>query len=84
MDFTIKNKAISIVSKRNSGKSILVKYLIKDAIREQHFNKIFVISSTNCVNHFYNDFIEPTCIFDCKIHYYYIHYLIFNIYFLIL
>ena len=63
MDFTIKNKAISIVSKRNSGKSILVKYLIKDAIREQHFNKIFVISSTNCVNNFYNDFIEPTCIF---------------------
>ena len=53
MDFTIKNKAISIVSKRNSGKSILVKYLIKDAIREQHFNKIFVISSTNCVNHFF-------------------------------
>ena len=64
MDFTIKNKAISIISKRNSGKSQLVKYLIKDSIREKHFNKIFVISSTNCVNHFYNDFIEPTCIFD--------------------
>ena len=64
MDFTIKNKAISIISKRNSGKSQLVKYLIKDSIREKHFNKIFVISSTNCVNHFYNEFIEPTCIFD--------------------
>ena len=63
-DFTIKNKALSIVAKRNSGKSELVKYLIIDAIRNKLFNEIFVISSTNCVNHFYNEFIEPTCIFD--------------------
>ena len=27
-NFSLQNKAISIVSKRNSGKSILVKYLI--------------------------------------------------------
>ena len=64
MEFSIRNKTLSVVAKRNSGKSELVKYLIIDAIREKLFNKIFVISSTNCVNHFYNDFIEPTCIFD--------------------
>ena len=30
--FTIQNKSISIVAKRNSGKSCLVKYLLKYAI----------------------------------------------------
>ena len=61
MDFTILNKTIALVAKRNSGKSILLKYLIKEEI--QNFKKIFVICPTN-FNGFYNDWIQPNCIFE--------------------
>ena len=63
-NFTLQNKALIIIAKRNSGKSILIKYLVEDAIKHNEFNKIFVISSTNAVNHFYNDIIQTNCIFE--------------------
>ena len=60
MDFSILNKTIPLVAKRNSGKSVLLKYLVQEEI--QHYKKIFVICPTN-FNGFY-DWIEPNCIFE--------------------
>ena len=56
--FTILNQSISIVAKRNSGKSILVKYLLKYAISQNQFQKIYVICPTNDINHFYDDIVD--------------------------
>ena len=54
--FTILNKCISLCAMRGSGKSEMLKYLVK---AEQHkFFKIFVISPTNISNRFYNSFIQ--------------------------
>ena len=61
MDFSILNKTISLVAKRNSGKSVLLKYLVEQEI--ENFKKIFVICPTN-FNGFYDDWIEPNCIFE--------------------
>ena len=60
--FSILNKTLSLVAKRNSGKSVLLKYLVKEEI--QNFKKIFVICPTNCINGFYDDWIEPNCVFE--------------------
>ena len=60
MDFSILNKTISLVAKRNSGKSVLLKYLVEQEI--ENFKKVFVICPTN-FNGFYNDWIQPNCIF---------------------
>ena len=48
--FTLVDKCTLLVAKRNSGKSILLRYLVKCEISS--FNKIFVISPTECVNNF--------------------------------
>ena len=63
-NFSLQNKALIIIAKRNSGKSILIKYLVKDAIKHNEFQKIFVISSTNSINKFYNDIVPSCCIFE--------------------
>ena len=63
-NFSLQNKALIIIAKRNSGKSVLIKYLVKDAIKYNDFHKIFVISSTNTINKFYNDIIPNNCIFE--------------------
>ena len=60
MDFTILNKTIALVAKRNSGKSVLLKYLVE---QEEHYKKIFVICPTK-FNGFYDNWIEPNCIFE--------------------
>ena len=41
INIDIVDKAISIVAKRNSGKSYLLRYLVKKQVNK--FNKIFVI-----------------------------------------
>ena len=61
MDFSILNKTIALVAKRNSGKSVLLKYLVQEEI--QYFKKIFVICPTK-FNGFYDDWIESNCIFE--------------------
>ena len=61
--FTLQNKSIICIAKRCSGKSELVKFLIKNSIKNNEFDKIFVFSTTNCVNEFYNSFISEKCIF---------------------
>jgi hypothetical protein len=63
-DFTIVNKTVTLVAKRNSGKSFLLKWLVEE--HKEDFKKIFVICPTESVNGFYqrNGFISPECIFD--------------------
>ena len=61
-DFTLVDKCILLCAKRNSGKSQLLRYLVKCEINE--FDKIFVISPTECVNAFYSGITSKECIFD--------------------
>ena len=63
-DFTILNKAITIVGKRNSGKSQIIKYLLEFSISQNEFNKIFIICPTNSINHFYDSMVSPNNIKD--------------------
>ena len=61
-NFTIVNKTVGLVAKRNSGKSCLLKYLVES---ERHkFNKIFVICPTEKINRFYSDIVDDECIYD--------------------
>jgi hypothetical protein len=64
MNFDIVNKMTTLVAKRNSGKSYLLKYLV--TLRKDQFEKIFVICPTENINSFYqlNDFIPKNCIYD--------------------
>lgn len=63
-NFTLVNKTITIVAKRDSGKSYLLKWLVTQY--KEDFNKIFVICPTENVNKFYqkNEFIKGNCIYD--------------------
>jgi len=61
-NFTILNKTVGLIAKRNSGKSCLLKYLVE---AERHkFNKIYVICPTEKINRFYSDIVDDECIFD--------------------
>jgi len=61
-NFTIVNKITSLLAKRNSGKSCLLKYLVE---AERHkFNRIYVICPTEKINRFYSDIVDDECIFD--------------------
>ena len=61
-DFTIVNKCCTFLAKRNSGKSVLAKYLIMNEIKK--FNKIFLICPTEKINRHYSDILHNDCIFD--------------------
>lgn len=58
----IVNKTTSLVAKRGSGKSVLLKYLV-DMCKDE-FSKIYVICPTETVNNFYSSMVEENCIFD--------------------
>ena len=61
-NFTIMNKTVGLVAKRNSGKSCLLKYLVES---EKHrFSKIYAICPTEKINRFYSDIVNDECIFD--------------------
>jgi len=62
MDFSIVNKTVALLGKRNSGKSQLLRYLVKS--HQQDFVKIFVISPTEQINKFYEEFVPNNCVFD--------------------
>jgi hypothetical protein len=61
-DFTLIDKCCLLCAKRNSGKSQLLRYLVKCQISS--FDKIYVISPTECVNAFYSGITSKECIFD--------------------
>ena len=62
IQLSLVNKTISVVAKRNSGKSILIRYLVNQ--QKRFFSKIFVICPTESINPFYNKITKDDCIFD--------------------
>lgn len=62
IELNIVNKTTSFCAKRNSGKSVLLKYLV-DSVKHK-LDKIFVVCPTECVNGFYSDMVDEKCIFD--------------------
>jgi hypothetical protein len=50
-----------LCAKRNSGKSVLLRYLVKQ--HRDDFSKIFVVCPSEEVNHFYTEFIDKRDIF---------------------
>ena len=62
IDLNIVNKTTTLVAKRNSGKSVLLKYLVDSS--KKKFEKIYVICPTESVNNFYSSLVEKNCIFD--------------------
>ena len=61
-NFTIVNKISSLLAKRCSGKSVLLKHLVE---AEKHkFKRIYVICPTEKINRFYSDIVDEECIFD--------------------
>ena len=60
--FTLKNKIVSLIGKRNSGKSQMLRYLYD---QQKHlFRSVFVCCPTESVNHFYEDIVKKQNIFD--------------------
>lgn len=61
-DFTIINKTLTLVGKRCSGKSYMLKHIVMHEIHL--FSKVFCICPTECVNNFYGDIIPQNCIYE--------------------
>ena len=60
--FTLKNKIVSLIGKRNSGKSQMLRYLYN---QQKHlFRAVFVVCPTETVNSFYSDLVKKENIFD--------------------
>ena len=62
--FTMQNKAVVIIAKRNSGKSYLLKSMLQYSIKIKEFDKIYCISPTEKINKFYSNIIQEQCIFE--------------------
>lgn len=62
MELSIVDKCISLVAKRNSGKSYLLRYLV--LTEKENFDKIFVICPTERINKFYSGFVPEKDVFD--------------------
>ena len=62
MELDLIDKCICVCSKRNVGKSVLVKYLVS-TIKDQ-MKKIYVVSGTEKINKFYSDLTNEENIFD--------------------
>ena len=62
IEISLLNSTISVVAKRNSGKSILIRYLVNS--QKHLYQKIFVICPTEKINPFYNTITKDDCIFD--------------------
>ena len=61
-NFSIVNCCIGLFARRNSGKSILLRYLLSN--EKNAFDKVFCICPTESINHFYSGLIPDECIFD--------------------
>ena len=62
MNFTLVNKIVSLIGKRNSGKSQMLRYLVMQ--QRSLFKSIFVLCPTESVNSFYKDLVKKENIFD--------------------
>ena len=56
------NKITIYVGKRNSGKSILMKYMIEQ--NKKNYSKMYLISPSESVNHFFESVIKKECVFN--------------------
>jgi hypothetical protein len=62
MEISIRNKTVLCTAKRNSGKSVLIRWIVQAELH--HFRKVYLICPTESVNSFYSSFIDKDCIFD--------------------
>ena len=62
LEINIINCTTSLVAKRNSGKSVLLKFLVES--QKSSFSKIFVVCPTESINSFYKSLVDSSCIFD--------------------
>ncbi len=62
MKFDIFNKIVCLCAKRNSGKSVLLKYIVQ--ANKNLFDSIFVICPSESINKFYSDIVPKTHIFE--------------------
>ena len=62
MEFTLIDKIVLCVAKRNSGKSYLCRWLVKQ--QRSHFHKLYLINPSESINNFWGQIVPKTCIFD--------------------
>jgi len=62
MEIDLVNKTVSLVAKRNSGNSVLLKHLVE--AQKNEFHKIMVVCPTESINRFYRSLVPASCIFD--------------------
>ena len=62
MDLDLKNKTVLFLAKRNSGKSVMMRYLLEK--HENTYDKVFCICPTETINRFYSRLIPENCIMD--------------------
>ena len=62
MKLDIINKCICLCAKRNSGKSVLLKYIVQ--ANKHLFDSIFVICPSESINKFYSDIVPKSHIFE--------------------
>lgn len=55
-------KTVDIISKRNSCKSVLIKYLV--SLEKYFSDRIFIISPTDSINGFYQELTDQKYIFS--------------------
>ena len=56
------NKITLFVGKRNSGKSILMKYMIEQ--NQRNYSKMYLFSPSESVNHFFSSVVKKECTFS--------------------
>jgi tRNA U34 5-carboxymethylaminomethyl modifying GTPase MnmE/TrmE len=62
MNFSLINKTVVLIAKRNSGKSQMIRYLVSQ--QRGKFKKIFIICPTEKINNFYNELVKKEDIRD--------------------
>jgi hypothetical protein len=62
MKLEILNRCLCLCAKRNSGKSVLLKYIVQ--ANKHLFDSIFVICPSESINKFYSDIVPKTHIFE--------------------
>jgi len=62
MEFDVRNKTILFISKRNSGKTVLMCHIVK--LYKNEFDEIFLISPTEIMTKSFRDVVKPENIFS--------------------